>query len=69
MAIFDIQMCSFANFSKNQIVQHADIIRETFIDLMCNNEKFKNSILIETSNREQVHTRFKIWMEVLEKIA
>lgn len=68
MAIFDIQMCWFTNYTKNQIVPQADLIREEFMKLMCDNEKFISATLIETSNREQVHTRFKIWMTKLEEI-
>ena len=32
MAIYDIQMCCFAKYTKNQIIQKADIIREEFIN-------------------------------------
>lgn len=68
MAIYDIQMCCFANYSKNQIIQSADIIREEFIKLMCENQKFIDCILNQTSNKEQLQTRFKIWFEKLEEI-
>ncbi|NDK08364.1 DUF262 domain-containing protein [Candidatus Gracilibacteria bacterium] len=68
MAIYDIQMCCFAKYSKNQIIQKADIIREEFIKLMCNNQKFIDCILNQTSNKEQLQTRFKIWFEKLEEI-
>jgi len=68
MAIYDIQMCCFAKYTKNQIIQKADIIREEFIKLMCNNQKFIDCILNQTSNKEQLKTRFKIWFEKLEEI-
>ena len=68
MAIYDIQMCCFAKYTKNQIIQKADIIREEFIKLMCNNQKFIDCILNQTSNKEQLQTRFKIWFEKLEEI-
>ncbi|NVP17398.1 DUF262 domain-containing protein [Candidatus Gracilibacteria bacterium] len=68
MAIYDIQMCCFAKYTKNQIIQKVDIIREEFIKLMCNNQKFIDCILNQTSNKEQLQTRFKIWFEKLEEI-
>ncbi|MDR2768658.1 MAG: DUF262 domain-containing protein, partial [Treponema sp.] len=32
MALFDIQMCGFVNYDRNQIMGHTDDIRETMID-------------------------------------
>jgi hypothetical protein len=68
MAIFDIQMWCFADYHKNKIIPNIDKIREEFMKLMCYNQKFIDSILIQTSNREQLKTRFKIWSEKLEEI-
>lgn len=68
MALFDIQMCGFAIYEKNQIISRADDIREALIELMTNNEEFTRSIEIQTSDREQVTKRFKIWLDTLEGI-
>lgn len=68
MAIFDIQMCCFWNYTKNQIVPKADTIREEFINLMSKNEGFISSIEIQTSSRDVLQKRFKIWFSKLEEI-
>lgn len=68
MALFDIQMCCFANYSKNEILRNADFIREAMIELMTTNKEFIDSILIQTSNREVLKKRFKIWLDKLDDI-
>jgi hypothetical protein len=68
LALFDIQMCGFVNYDRNQIMGHTDDIRETMIDMMCNDEEFIQSIEIQTSNTKVLALRFKKWMEALEKI-
>lgn len=68
MALFDIQMCGFANYSKNEVLSKADFIREALLDLMVNDQDFIDSILIQTSNKEVLKKRFKIWLEKLDEI-
>ena len=68
MALFDIQMCGFVNYSKNEILRNADFIREAILELMSNNKKYIDSILIQTSNKEVLKTRFKIWLDKLDEI-
>ncbi|MFC2994220.1 DUF262 domain-containing protein [Acinetobacter sichuanensis] len=68
MALFDIQMYGFKDYSKNDVLRNADYIREAMIDLMNNNHEFIDSILIQTSNKEILRKRFKIWTEKLEEI-
>jgi len=68
MALYDIQMCGFVNYSKSEIFRNADFIREAILDLMTNDSEFQKSILLETSNKEVMKKRFKIWLETLEKI-
>jgi hypothetical protein len=53
MALFDIQMCCFVNYSKNQIVGNADLIKESLLKLMSCDQDFIDSILLQTSGREQ----------------
>ncbi len=68
MALFDIQMCCFANYSKNEILRNADFIREAMLELMSNNKEFIDSILIQTSNKDMLKLRFKIWLDKLDEI-
>jgi 5-methylcytosine-specific restriction endonuclease McrA len=68
MALYDIQMCGFVNYSKNDILRNADYIREAMIQLMTDNQEFIDSILLKTSSKEVLKKRFKIWLEKLEEI-
>ena len=68
MALFDIQMCGFVNYSKNEVLNKADYIREAILEMMANNQAFIDSILIQTSNKEVLKKRFKIWLEKLDEI-
>jgi hypothetical protein len=68
MALFDIQMCGFASYDRNQIMGYTDEIRETMIDMMCNDNEFIQSIEIQTSSTKQMTMRFEKWMEALKKI-
>ncbi len=68
MALFDIQMCGFVNYSKNDILRKADFIREAMLDLMVNNDEFIHVILNQTSDKKSLQKRFKIWFEKLEEI-
>lgn len=68
MALFDIQLCGFVNYSKNEVLNKADYIREAVLELMANNQAFIDSILIQTSNKEVLKKRFKIWLEKLDEI-
>jgi hypothetical protein len=68
MALYDIEMCGFALYEKNQIVGHADEIREGLIELLTNNEEFVRSIEIQTSDKEQMTKRFTIWLNLLNSV-
>jgi len=68
MALYDIQICGFVNYSKNEVLRNADFIREAMIDLMINSQDFINSIEIQTSDKEVLKRRFKIWLEKLDDI-
>lgn len=68
MALFDIQMCAFVNYDKNQIIPKSDAIREALLHLMAHDDKFIETIEISTSDRIQLQTRFKIWLDRLEEI-
>jgi hypothetical protein len=68
MALYDIQMFGFVNYTKNEILRNADFIREAMLDLMCNDIEFIESILIETSNKTVLKKRFTIWLNKLDEI-
>lgn len=68
MALFDIQMCGFVNYSKNQVIPKADLIREKLIEMMSTNEEFINSIEIKTSDKNVLSKRFRMWLDALEDI-
>ena len=70
MALFDIQMCGFANYSKSQILQNADAIREAMLDLMCSDshKDFQESIIYKTSDRAEFTIRFRKWLDKLVEI-
>jgi hypothetical protein len=68
MALFDIEMCGFALYEKNQVVSHADEIREGLLSLLSTNEDFIRSIEIQTSDKEQVTKRFSIWLSFLDSV-
>lgn len=68
MAIFDVQMGGFINYTKNQIVPKANDIREKFLDLMTNNSEFMNTVENKTNDTIVLKRRFEIWLKELEKI-
>ena len=69
MALFDVQMCGFAMYDHSQFQGHYDEIREAMLDLMCNDKEFSDAIEMKTSGTEQMKTRFKKWLNVLDNIA
>ena len=68
MALFDLQMVGFVNYTKNEILANADLIREGLLDLMINNAKFQELIGFKTSDTDNVKKRFKLYMEMLDSI-
>jgi len=68
MALFDLQMVGFANYSKNQVLSRADAIREELLNLMTSDLSFQNLIGFKTSNTENVKKRFKVYMNMLERV-
>ncbi len=68
MALYDLQMVGFANYSKHDILNNADFIREGLLDLMTNNEEFKILIAYKTSDTPNLRQRFKIYMDMLDQI-
>jgi hypothetical protein len=68
MALFDVQMCGFATYEKDQIMGHTNEIRERMLDLICKDEEFSQAIELKTSSTSQVKIRFKRWRDALDEI-
>lgn len=68
LALFDLQMVGFRNYSKNEVLAKADYIREALLDLMINNEEFQLLIAYKTSDTDNVRRRFRIWTDTLDEI-
>jgi hypothetical protein len=68
MALYDIQMVGFANYSKNDVLLKADLIREGLLDLMINNQQFKEQITWQTSDTDVLKKRFRTYMDMLDLI-
>jgi hypothetical protein len=67
-ALFDIIMFGFTQYDKNQVVPLADAVREELIWLMTHDQEFIGSILISTSSRDKVYTRFEKWIHSLKEV-
>ena len=69
MGLFEVVMCGFSKYKKNQIIPLSDVIREELIHIMGSNQSFTNSISgTGTTNVDKVTNRFKIWDEALQEI-
>jgi hypothetical protein len=67
-ALFDLQMCGFAYYTKHQVLSKADEIREAMINLMVKDEEFVDAIENKKDNKIVLQKRFKIWYDTLETI-
>jgi len=68
MSLFDLQMVGFVNFSKNEVLSKSDAIREELLNLMAIDVEFQNLIGFKTSDTDNVKKRFKIYMEMLDRV-
>jgi len=68
MALFDLQMVGFVNYSKNDVLANADAIREELLTLMTTDVQFQNLIGFKTSDTDNVKKRFRMYMDMLDKI-
>lgn len=68
MALFDLQMVGFVNYSKNDVLANADLIREELLTLMTTDVQFQNLIGFKTSDADNVKKRFRIYMDMLDRI-
>jgi len=67
-SLYDILMYSFSKEDKNIVFANMDSIREAFIDLMCNDKEFIDSIELSTSSLQAVTKRFDKWRLTLQDI-
>ena len=68
MALYDLQMVGFVNYTKNDVLAKADLIREGLLDLMINNQPFRELLIWQTSDTDKLKKRFRIYMDMLETI-
>lgn len=68
LALYDLQMVGFSNYSKNEVLAKADYIREALLDLMINHTEFQQLIGFKTSDSDNVKKRFRIWMDTLDQV-
>jgi len=67
-SLYDVLMGVFADKDANSVYSKLDILKEGFIDLMSNNQEFKEAILLGTSSQNQVRKRFDIARHMVEEI-
>jgi hypothetical protein len=68
MALYDVQMVGFVNYTKNEVLSKADAIREELLTLMTTDLTFQNLIGYKTSNTDNVKKRFRMYMDMLERV-
>jgi len=68
MGLFDLQMVGFANYSKSDVLSKADAIREELLNLMICDRTFQEMITLSTSDTEYLRKRFRIYMDMLERV-
>lgn len=68
MALYDVQMYSFTRYKKEDLIRHADEIRDSMYELMTSSQEFIEAIEINTSSTEMVNRRFKMWLDRLDDI-
>ncbi len=69
VGLFEIIMFGFSRYTKNQIIPLSDVIREELLYMMTSDKEFIDSISGSgTTSAAKVTTRFKKWLDALEKI-
>ena len=69
VGLFEIIMFGFSRYNKNQIIPLSDVIREELLHMMTSDKEFIASISGSgTTSTAKVTTRFKKWLDALEKI-
>ena len=69
VGLFEIIMFGFSRYNKNQIIPLSDAIREELLHMMTSDKEFIDSISGSgTTSTAKVTTRFKKWLDGLERI-
>lgn len=69
VGLFEIIMFGFSRYNKNQIIPLSDVIREELLHMMTSDKEFIDSVSGSgTTSTAKVTTRFKKWLDALEKI-
>jgi hypothetical protein len=67
-SLYDILMWGFSDKDKNQVMANLDLIREAWISLMTDDDRFIESIELSTSSIKSVLYRFDAWRKLLRNI-
>lgn len=65
-ALADCILLSFTKYETDLLVAKSDLINDLLLDLLSNNEAFKNSISQRTSDREILNYRINTWIKTIE---
>jgi len=69
VGLFEIIMFGFSRYNKNQIIPLSDAVREELLHMMTSDKEFIDSISGSgTTTIAKVTTRFKKWLDALERI-
>lgn len=67
--LFLILMYGFVNYTKNQIIPFADLLREELINLQIHNEDFIDSLTGSgTNSKDKTQIKLDIWKDTLKGI-
>ena len=66
--LFDIVMWGFTQYKKHEVVPNSDAIREAFINLHIEDEKFRETITASQGGKTPVTYRFEEWKKRLDEI-
>lgn len=68
VALWDTLLYGFGFFQKSQVIPNADSIREEFLDLITNDQKFVEFITSTTDKPDRVQYRAQIWLQRLHNL-
>jgi len=65
-SLFDVEMLVLAEYPKNQVIKNADEIRASLVDLIIEDDKFKDLYLVHTTDKVNLMGRIERWKNKLE---
>lgn len=66
--LFDVQMYGFSEYEKRDIIDKAQVVRDSFLDLICGDEKFIETIEKGTYDTTKVKKRTEMWFSKLREV-